>query len=201
MRPQDRTGAPEPERKEDGQAPQRFGWRNVGVFLGLLLVNYLVVSLLFGAAANPRVEIPYRPTFVTQLRDGNVATITAKGLGIEGTFGKAAGIPMRRRATTNFSTEVPEFADQAELDQLVQEHGVEVTAEPAVRETRCGRAFSCTSGRRCSSSAPLVLVLRRAGAAGGMFDRSCEGEAVRADGRARDLRRRRRHRGGRAGAR
>ena len=49
VEPQDPTSSPEPERKADGKAPQRFGWRNVGVFLGLLLVNYLVVSLLFSA--------------------------------------------------------------------------------------------------------------------------------------------------------
>jgi hypothetical protein len=86
VRPQDRARTPEPERKEDRRAPRRFGWRSAVVFLGLLLVNYLVVSLLFSEAANPRVEIPYRPTFVAQLRDGNVETITAKGPGIEGTF-------------------------------------------------------------------------------------------------------------------
>jgi cell division protease FtsH len=127
---------PGPERKGDGPTRQRFGWRNVGVFIGLLLVNYLVVSLVFSAAANPRVEIPYRPTFMAQLGDGNVATITAKGLGIEGTFDKAVRYPdADATATTNFSTEVPEFADLAELDRLVQEQAVEVSAEPTVRET------------------------------------------------------------------
>jgi cell division protease FtsH len=134
--PQDSTGTPDPEKKEDTRAPRRLGWRDVAVFLGLFLVNYLVVSLLFGGTANPRVEIPYRPTFIAQLSDGNVATITAKGLGIEGTFKKAVRYPdAEAPSTTNFSTEVPEFADQAELDQLVQAHGVRVTAEPTVRET------------------------------------------------------------------
>ena len=168
MRPQDRTGTPQPERKEDRRAPQRFGWRNVGVFLGLLLVNYVVVSLLFGAAENPRVEIPYRPTFVAQLRDGNVATITAKGLGIEGTFEKAVRYPdAEASATTNFSTEVPEFADPAELDQLVQEHGVEVTAEPTVRETPLWLTFLMYFGPALLLFGLWFWYLRRAGAAGG----------------------------------
>jgi hypothetical protein len=74
VEPQDPPRTPETERKREGQAPQRFGWRNVVVFVGFLLVNYLVVSLLFAAAANPRVEVPYRPTFMAQLRDGNVET-------------------------------------------------------------------------------------------------------------------------------
>jgi hypothetical protein len=50
---QDGTGNPGPERKTDERAPQRFSWRNVGVFLGLLLANYLVVSLLVGPLRIP----------------------------------------------------------------------------------------------------------------------------------------------------
>jgi cell division protease FtsH len=168
VRPKDRTGTPGPERKEDRQAPQRFSWRNVIVFVGLLLVNYVVVSLLFAAAANPRVEIPYRPTFIAQLRDGNVATITAKGLGIEGTFKKAVRYPdAEAPATTKFSTEVPEFADRAELDQLVQELGVRVTAEPAVRETPLWLSVLMYFGPTLLLFGLWYWYLRRAGAAGG----------------------------------
>ena len=168
VEPQDPAKTPEPERKRDGQAPQRFGWRNVSVFLGLLLVNYLVVSLLFAAKTNPRVEIPYRPTFMTQLRDGNVATITAKGLGIEGTFEKAVRYPdAEASATTNFATEVPEFADRAELDQLVQEQDVEVTAEPAVRETPLWLTVLMYLGPALLIFGLWYWYLRRAGAAGG----------------------------------
>jgi cell division protease FtsH len=168
VRPHDRTGTPQPERKSDGQAPQRFSWRNVAVFLGILLVNYVVASLLLSTAANPRVEIPYRPTFVAQLRDGNVATITAKGLGIEGTFKKAVRYPdAEAPATTNFSTEVPEFADQAELDQLVQEHGVRVTAEPTVRETPLWLTFLMYFGPTLAFFGLWYWYMRRGGGAGG----------------------------------
>ena len=71
------------------------------------------------------------------------------------------------------------------------------------RDAAVADASSCTSGRRCSSSASGIWYMRRAGAAGGgmfAFGRR-EGEAVRADEGARHVRRRRRHRGGRAGAR
>jgi cell division protease FtsH len=171
VEPQDPARTPEPRRKGDGQTPQRFGWRNVAVFLGLLLVNYLVVSLLFSAAANPRVEIPYRPAFMAQLRDGNVATITAKGLGIEGTFKKAVRYPdAEPPTTTNFSTEVPEFADQAELDRLVQEQGVEVTAEPTVRETPLWLTLLMYLGPALLFFGLWYLYMRRAGGgAMGMF--------------------------------
>jgi cell division protease FtsH len=167
---QDRPSTSDPAGTRDAQNRPRFGWRNVGVFLGLLLVNYLIVSLLFGAAANPRVEIPYRPTFVAQLSDGNVETITAKGLGIEGTFKKAVRYPdAEAPATTNFSTEVPEFADPAELDQLVREHDVRVTAEPTVRETPLWQTFLMYFGPTLVFFGLFYWYMRRAGAGGGMF--------------------------------
>ena len=168
---QDPTRTQEGERKGEGHAQQRFGWRNVGVFLGLLLVNYLVVSLLFSATTNPRVEIPYRPTFVAQLREGNVATITAKGLGIEGTFQNAVRYPdAEAPATTNFSTEVPEFADQAELDRLVREHGVRVSAEPTVRETPLWLTFLVYFGPTLVFFGLWYWYMRKAGGgAMGMF--------------------------------
>jgi cell division protease FtsH len=171
VEPRDPTRTPEPERKGDDQGRQRFGWRNVAVLAGLLLVNYLVVSMLFSTASNPRVEIPYRPTFMAQLRDGNVATITAKGLGIEGTFAKAVRYPdAEATATTKFSTEVPEFADQAELDQLVQEQGVRVTAEPSVRETRLWLTFLMYFGPTLLLFGAWYWYMRKASAgAAGMF--------------------------------
>jgi cell division protease FtsH len=163
--PEGSTATQDSEKKEkETQAPVRLGWRDVAVFLGLLLVNYLVVSLLLGGAASPRVEIPYRPTFVAQLSDGNVATITAKGLGIEGTFRKAVRYPDEKApATTNFSTEVPEFADQAELDQLVQEHGVRVTAEPTVRETPLWLTILTYFGPTLAFFGLWYWIMRRAG--------------------------------------
>jgi cell division protease FtsH len=168
---QDRTRSPESPRKEDEQAPQRLSWHDAGVFLALLLANYLIVSLLFSAAATPRVEIPYRPTFMAQLRDGNVETITSKGLGIEGTFKEAVQYPNADAvATTDFSTEVPEFADQAELDRLVQEQGVEVTAEPTVRETPLWMTFLMYFGPTLVFFGLWYAYMRRAGGgAMGMF--------------------------------
>jgi cell division protease FtsH len=171
VEPQERTSTPATQQEKDRPVGRPFGWRNVGVFLALLLLNYLVVSMLFAGTANPRVEIPYRPTFVAQLRDGNVATITAKGLGIEGTFKKAVRYPdADAPSTTNFSTEVPEFADQAELDRLVQENDVRVTAEPTVRETPLWLTFLMYFGPTLLLFGLWYGYLRRAGGmGGGMF--------------------------------
>jgi cell division protease FtsH len=120
----------------NGERRPRLDWRTVGTIAGLLLLNYIVVSLLFAAAATPRVTIPYRPTFVAQVQSGNVADISAKGTAIKGTFKNAVRYPnAQATATTAFSTEVPEFANQNDLDQLLQENGVKVTAKPTTSET------------------------------------------------------------------
>jgi cell division protease FtsH len=164
----DRPDGSDPAGTRDAKNRPRFTWRNVGVFVGLLLLNYLIVSLFFSVGPNPRVEIPYRPTFVEQLREGNVATVTAKGTTIEGTFENAVRYPDdEATATTNFSTEVPEFADGQELDDLLAENGVEVTAEPATRETPLWLTVLIYVGPTLLLFGFWYWYLRRARAAGG----------------------------------
>jgi cell division protease FtsH len=138
------------------------------VLLGLLLLNYVVVSLFFGAGENPRVTIPYQPTFLEQVSDGNVATITAKGATIEGRFEKAVRYPdAEATATTDFTTEVPEFADGAELDELLQENAVEVVAKPATSETPWWLTALMYVGPTLLFFGLWIWLMRRAGGAGG----------------------------------
>jgi cell division protease FtsH len=166
--PQGRPTPEDPRGTKGPQTPRRPNWRNAGVFLGLLLLNYVIVSLLFGATENPRVTIPYRPTFLEQVGEGNVATITAKGATIEGTFEKAVHYPdAEATATTNFATEVPEFVDGAELDRLLRENSVEVVAKPATSETPWWLTALMYVGPTLLFFGLWIWFMRRAGAAGG----------------------------------
>jgi cell division protease FtsH len=168
VRGQDRPVPDKPPRTDDGQKPRRLDRRSIAVLLGLLLLNYLIVSQLYGTAENPRVTIPYQPTFLGQVGDGNVATITAKGATIDGTFEKAVRYPdAEATATTDFSTEVPEFADGAELDRLLRENGVEVVAKPTTRETPLWQTFLMYFGPTLLFFGLWIWLMRRAGAGGG----------------------------------
>jgi cell division protease FtsH len=114
------------------------------------------------------VTIPYRPTFVEQVGEGNVETITAKGAAVEGTFEKAVRYPdAEATATTNFATEVPEFADGAELDRLLRENGVEVVAKPATSETPWWLTALMYVGPTLLFFGLWIWFMRRAGTAGG----------------------------------
>ena len=134
MRTSTKAGnAPAAERNQgDGQKrPPRkaISWVEVGLLLALLVLNFALAAKFLGGGAT-RVTIPYNPTFLTQLRDGNVAAVTARQDAIQGTFKRAVRYPATNTtATKEFATRIPQFADSAALDNLLQDHGVVVTAE------------------------------------------------------------------------
>jgi cell division protease FtsH len=94
--------------------------------LGLLAINFWIAS----AATKPqeRIRVPYSPVFLREARDGNVKTITSTGTAVQGTFRRAVRYSGAR--STDFSTEIPEFADTDALSELLQHHGVVINAEP-----------------------------------------------------------------------
>ena len=125
------TTGENPQGGPPNQKP-RIGWREIGSFLLILAINWTLVLLFFGAAARPRVTIPYSPTFLAQVQAGNVSTITAQDAAIQGTLKRAIRYPARDknvRPTTDFATRVPNFADTKALDTMLQEKGVVVTAK------------------------------------------------------------------------
>jgi cell division protease FtsH len=122
--------------KEGGEEQPRWNWQTVGTIVGLLILNYIIVSLLFAAASPSRVTVPYRPTFLAQLEKGNVVSVDAKGTSINGTFKKPVRYPnAKATATTAFSTEVPTFASNDQLDTLLATQKVQVTAKPTTTST------------------------------------------------------------------
>lgn len=64
--------------------PHRQRWFWI-LFLGVLALNGLSV-LMTQAAGQPRVKIPFSPSFLHQVQEGQVKSISSKADVIEGTF-------------------------------------------------------------------------------------------------------------------
>jgi cell division protease FtsH len=133
-RRRDREPAPRPwrvegmPRGEHDQGGDRRGWsRFWWLLLGLLLVNWVLSSLLMGAA---RPAVPYT-FFLGQLNAGNVQQVSSTGNTIQGTFRHQVGYPPGKNArqVDLFTTERPTYAND-HLFQQLQAHGVKVTASP-----------------------------------------------------------------------
>ena len=96
------------------------------VVVALFALNYWAASR---ATEEERIRVPYSPFFLQQVREGNVAEITSKGTAIQGTFEQKRSFE-DSKATKTFETEVPAFADENALSQLLVEKKVVVNAEP-----------------------------------------------------------------------
>jgi len=116
----------------DGRAPMATNRRFITFVLLLLALNYLLVAL-FAPGTERAVRLPYSPQFLEQVRDGNVQRISAQGDTVEGQFKRPVRYPPNDRQiepTRFFETEVPAFADDEELIELLQDNDVTIEAEP-----------------------------------------------------------------------
>src|ERR1700733_11385220 len=129
------TPAPDGRGVRDGAPPPgrpRSRW-----WIGLVIVGLLALNLWISSQAlqpNAPVRIPYSPTFLTQVKAGNVKEISSKGDAIQGTLKKALRYPANDQnvqPTTNIATQVPSFANNQELSSLLQSENVIIDAQPA----------------------------------------------------------------------
>ncbi len=141
--------------------------------VALLVVGLLALNLWISSQAlkpNPRVRIPYSPTFLGQVQSGNVSEISSTGDSIQGTFRQAVKYPPTDKsvqATTNFSTQVPSFADNSQLSNLLVQKGVTIDA----KSTDTGPSFLTSLifgfGPTLLLILLFVLIMRRAATAAG----------------------------------
>ena len=138
-------------------------WRRFAGILGVLLVlNYISVAIF--APAPERVRIPYSPTFLNQVKAGNVKEIASTGDTIKGDFKKKTKIG--KNQAEHFDTQVPSFANDAQLSKLLQDHNVTVNAKPpGDRSVLATLLFSF--GPTILLVALFVFLMRRAAGGGG----------------------------------
>jgi cell division protease FtsH len=102
------------------------GRRFLAILLGLFVLNWLIVALF--APPEERIRVPYNPTFLEEVRDGNVKEISSRGETVQGEFRKE--VKFEGEAAKRFQTEIPTFANERELSELLTERDVTVNAEP-----------------------------------------------------------------------
>jgi cell division protease FtsH len=104
--------------------------KRIAAYAVLLVV---LLGLNFWAAhrviQTTRIRVPYSPFFLQQVRRGNVVSITSLNSTLQGDFARAARPAGASTASVHFITEIPSFADTAELSRLLQQHGVVMNAK------------------------------------------------------------------------
>jgi cell division protease FtsH len=156
-------------------SPRRFLW----ILLALFVLNYLFVALL--APPPERVKVPYTPFFLEQVRDGNVKEVSSQGNTIKGEFRRETSFEGDK--ASRFDTEVPTFANNRELSQLLEERRVRVTAEPP-GERSLFETLLFSFGPTILLVALFVWFARRAaagGGAGGMLSQFSRSRARRVE--------------------
>ncbi len=160
-----------PEKQPSGNK-LGIGWRSAGFFLSMLIANFVLASMFYAATAKPRVTIPYNPTFLTQVRTGNVVSITATDTVVQGTLKRAIRYPRndpKARATNGFATQVPAFANTAKLDALLEQNGVVVTAKQQAGTPWWQTLLAGIVPTLLFFGLWIWLMQKNAGQAGGMF--------------------------------
>ena len=140
----------------------------LGVVVAITLLGLALLIALNPHSTEPTtVRIPYSPTFIDQVRSGNVSVISAKGGTVHGTFRAAVRYPTDSpTASTSFETEIPEFANSNALIALLQSKGVEIEATAPATGTSLGVSLLLWFG-------PVLLIvllfvwMRRSGGLGG----------------------------------
>jgi cell division protease FtsH len=163
--PLPRGGGGDGERPSPMRSPRM---RFLLIVLALLALNYVTVALFAPGREEP-VRVPYSPTFLAQVRDGNVERISSTGATVEGRFKKAVKYPPQGdgEASRAFETEIPLFANSDELSQLLEDENVVIEAEPV----NAGRGFLASLllgfGPVILLIALFVFLARRTAGAGG----------------------------------
>src|SRR4051795_6207067 len=134
--PDPRTPPPPPDPKRGNLrvsgAPERppmlpfSGRRFITILLALFILNWLIVAVF--APPENKIKVPYNPTFLTQVRSGNVKEISATGNTIKGDFKKK--VTYKDESATRFETEIPIFANRQQLSSLLETQNVTINAEP-----------------------------------------------------------------------
>jgi len=142
-------------------------WLIVLLVVGLFALNLYISQNALQPAG--RVAIPYFPTFVQQVEKSNVTSISSTGDAIQGAFKNAVSYPPGKttQPTTQFSTQIPSFANNNQLYQLLSKYNVTINAHPVQTNPSVISEILFGFGPTILLVLLFVWLMRRAAAAGG----------------------------------
>ncbi|HVW17493.1 MAG TPA: ATP-dependent zinc metalloprotease FtsH [Solirubrobacteraceae bacterium] len=161
----DGRGMPEEPPRKPPHRSRGFLW----FVVALIAINWLSV-LLFQPSKQPRVKVPFNPTFLADVKADRVKEISSKGNTIEGTWKVKLRYPRNSKSatpTTLFSTEVPTFWNDDELSALLAQHGVQINAKSTTGGTSLWAELLLGFGPTLLIVGLFILLARRAAGAGG----------------------------------
>jgi cell division protease FtsH len=188
MAEQQRRRESSPRLRPGGTPPQQPGWRvtpapdgrgkpvkppsgpNIRWLAVLLVIALIALNFWVSSEAlspSPRVRVPYSPTFLTQLDNNNVASISSTNASIDGTFKNPVKYPAGGTSYVYFSTQIPAFAPGDQLFAELQAKKVTINAEPADTGPSFLTSLIFGFGPTLLFLLLLVWIFRRAAAAGG----------------------------------
>ena len=134
----------------------------------LLALNLYISSQAL--QPNAPVRVPYSPTFLNQVKAGNVKQIASTGDAIQGTFKTAVRYPANSKSvqpSTNFSTQIPSFANNQALSNLLQSAGVTIDAQAPNQGPSVLESLIFGFGPTLLLFAIIFFIMRRAASGGG----------------------------------
>src|SRR5688500_2113172 len=138
------------------------GRRFLALLAVLFLLDWLIVAIF--APAEERIRVPYNPTFLTEVRQGNVKEISSRGDTVQGEFRDE--VTYEDDQAKQFETETPTFANDEELSQLLERERVTINAEPPDSRSLL-ETILFSFGPTLLLLGLFIFFLRRASGAGG----------------------------------
>ena len=164
------TPAPDGRGAAPGQRPptpsRSRWWIAAGIIVFLLAINLWVSSQAL--KPNPPVRIPYSPKFLDEVQAKNVKLVSSTGDAISGTFKTPITYPAGSDTkSTNFSTQIPSFADNSALFNSLRSEGVTINAQPTNSGPSIAESLIFGFGPTLLLVALFVFIARRSAGAGG----------------------------------
>jgi cell division protease FtsH len=153
------SGAPE-KKSMIPWNPRRF----ILILIGLFILNWVIVMVV--APPEKRIQIPYNPNFLNEVRAGHVKEISSSGDTVKGEF--TQDVTYKGETAKQFETEFPTFADDQQLSKLLEQNDVIISAEPPGQRSLL-QTILLGFGPTILLVALFIWFFRRASGGGGML--------------------------------